>query len=153
MASNSSLIVISGHPRPGSRTKRLAESVGRALDPAFVTVDVADLGDDLAAAVEQIRAARAVVVATPTYKGSYTGKLKVLIDEFPHRGLAGITAIPVVTAGLAAQAEAADAHLRALLGELAATVVPASLRATDDDLADVDATVARYVKTVPWPSS
>jgi FMN reductase len=141
-------VVLSGNPRPGSRTRRLAEAVAEVLgaDDAVV-VDLSELGAKLltpgdeatAAAVETVRAAERLIVATPTYKGAYTGILKVLFDLFPAGGLDGVTAVPVVTAGNRQQAEAAAGHLRALLSELGATQPGPGLLVTEPELADVRA--------------
>jgi FMN reductase len=112
-----------------------------------VLVDVAEPRAD---AVEVIRAAGTLIVATPTYKGAYTGVLKVLFDELPARGLAGIAAVPVITAGIRSQAEATERHLHDLLVELAADPVAPALLVTDAELGDGDpaslaALVQKYV--------
>lgn len=151
-----SVVVVSGNPRPGSRTVKLATEVASALGAAFTTIDVGDLGPGLltpgdlatAAAVERIRSATLLIVATPTYKGAYTGILKVLFDQLPANALAGITAVPVVTAGVAPQAAAAEAILRQLLTELGATVPEPGLRVTEPELADIPGVAAAYAPTV-----
>jgi len=130
----SRIVVVSGNPRAGSRTSSLAVAVGEALaagSPVEV-VEVGELGAGLltpgdeptARAVRLVREAEVLVVATPTYKGSYTGVLKVLLDQLPAQALAGKRAVPVVTAGVAPQAAAAEALLRQLLTELGAEVAP-----------------------------
>jgi FMN reductase len=129
----SGIVVISGNPRAGSRTSTLAAAVGTALGGASATVEVGALGAGLltpgdaatAGALSAIREADVLVVATPTYKGSYTGVLKVLLDQLPAGALAGKRAVPVVTAGVAPQAAAAAALLSQLLAELGAEVAPA----------------------------
>jgi FMN reductase len=141
-------VVLSGNPRPGSRTRQLAEAVAAELgaDDAVV-IDLADFGPklltsgdpDTAAAVDTVKGADRLIVATPTYKGAYTGILKVLLDQFPTGGLEGVTAIPVVTAGTAEQAEQAAGHLRALLTELGATQPGPGLLVTEPELADIPA--------------
>src|SRR5689334_19469562 len=99
-------VVVSGNPRPGSRTSILATAVGKALakleQPKII--EVGELGAGLltpgdeatAAAVAALKEADVLVVATPTYKGSYTGVLKVLLDQLPAQALAGKRAVPVV---------------------------------------------------------
>src|SRR5689334_3754233 len=108
-------LVVSGNPRPGSRTLKLAVAVGEALSATPISViDVGELGAGLltkghegtAAAVAALHEASLLVIATPTYKGSYTGILKVLLDNLPAAALAGRTAVPVVTAGIQPQADA-----------------------------------------------
>ncbi|MGW4940207.1 NADPH-dependent FMN reductase [Actinoplanes sp. NPDC004185] len=144
----SGIVVVSGNPRPGSRTSVLASAVGEALGGAAAVVEVGALGAGLltpedpatAAAVTAIREAEVLVVATPTYKGSYTGVLKVLLDQLPANALAGKRAVPVVTAGVAPQAAAAAALLAQLLAELGAEVAPA-LPVVEADLPE-SATIA-----------
>ncbi|WP_199511371.1 NADPH-dependent FMN reductase [Nucisporomicrobium flavum] len=147
----SGIVVVSGNPRAGSRTSVLATAVGAALGGASATVEVGALGPGLltpgdeatAAAVAAVRDAEVLVVATPTYKGSYTGVLKVLLDQLPANALAGVRAVPVVTAGVAPQAEAAAKLLSQLLGELGATVLPA-LPVVEADLGESAALAGRY---------
>jgi FMN reductase len=155
------IVVLSGHPRPRSRTLGLAQQVGAALatqrrQAQPTMVDVAVLGArllvpgdaEVAAAVGLIRSAAVLVIATPTYKGSYTGALKVLLDELPQRGLDGVPAVPVITAGIIEQAQATEGHLRALLDELGATTVPASLLVTNDGLDQPEPIARAYAETV-----
>ena len=150
------ILVVSGNPRPGSRTSTLAVAVGEAIAahtggfPPTV-VEVGELGAGLltpgdeatAAAVAALREAELLVVATPTYKGSYTGVLKVLLDQLPAQALAGKRAVPVVTAGVAPQAAAAEALLRQLLTELGAQVAP-GLPVVEADLPESAAIAAKY---------
>ena len=147
----SGIVVVSGNPRPGSRTSVLASAVGDALGGASTVVEVGALGvglltpDDVAtaAAVTAIREADVLVVATPTYKGSYTGVLKVLLDQLPANALAGKRAVPVVTAGVAQQAAAAASLLSQLLGELGAEVA-APLPVVEADLPESAAIAEKY---------
>nr|BFE62480.1 hypothetical protein GCM10020063_070060 [Dactylosporangium thailandense] len=152
------IVVVSGNPRPHSRTLHLAEEVGGALAArlglaAPRTVDVSDLGvrllqpgdGALAEAVAALRRASVLVVATPTYKGSYTGVLKVLLDQLPADGLKDIAAVTVVTAGVQPQADAAQRHLRDLLGELGAVPVDPGLAVVEGELANAGTAAAEYV--------
>jgi len=146
------IVVVSGNPRPGSRTSQLALAVGEALgEPTLI--EVGELGAGLltpgdeptAEAVSLLRAAEVLVVATPTYKGSYTGVLKVLLDQLPAQALAGKRAVPVVTAGVAPQAAAAEALLRQLLTELGAEVAP-GLPVVEADLPESKAIAEAYAQ-------
>lgn len=147
----SGIVVVSGNPRAGSRTSTLAAAVGSALGGASTVIEVGALGTGLltpddpatAAAVTAVREADVLVVATPTYKGSYTGVLKVLLDQLPANALAGKRAVPVVTAGVAPQATAAAALLAQLLGELGADVAPA-LPVVEADLPESAAIAEKY---------
>ncbi|MCY1139519.1 NAD(P)H-dependent oxidoreductase [Actinoplanes sp. Pm04-4] len=148
------VVVISGHPTPASRTLQLATALGQRIarsrgNETFVTVDVAELGPGLltpddgatGAALMEVQDAALLIVATPTYRGTFSGALKVLLDQLPANALAGVLAVPVVTAEVQSQAETAEAFLARLLRELGADVVDFGLTATGPELAD-PATVA-----------
>jgi FMN reductase len=159
----SRIVVVSGNPRPGSRTSVLAVAVGEALAAGSsatlvppTLIEVGELGAGLltpgdeatAAAVSELLDAELLVIATPTYKGSYTGVLKVLLDQLPARALNGKRAVPVVTAGVAPQAAAAEALLRQLLTELGADVAP-GLPVVEADLPESTAIAAKYAAAFP----
>ncbi|GLW32495.1 hypothetical protein Areg01_54330 [Actinoplanes regularis] len=155
--------MVSGNPRAGSRTSALAIAVGEAIaarlgSPAPTVIEVGALGAGLltdgdagtAAAVAALAEAGLLVVATPTYKGSYTGVLKVLLDRLPNQGLAGKQAVPVVTAGIAPQAAAAEALLRQLLVELGAAVVRPGLPVVEADLPETVEIAQKYAAAIDW---
>ncbi|MFI5934698.1 NADPH-dependent FMN reductase [Actinoplanes sp. NPDC051494] len=148
------VVVICGHPNPGSRTLRLARTVGERLAEtrAVVTVDLAELGpallvpgdDATGRALTRVQDATVLVVATPTYQGSYAGALKVFLDQLPANALAGIVAVPVVTATFQPQADATEAFLARLLSELGADVVDFGLTAIETEMADLAAVADQY---------
>jgi FMN reductase len=151
------ILVVSGNPRPGSRTSTLAVAVGSALADGTppTVIEVGELGAGLltpgdeatAAAVTALKEAELLVIATPTYKGSYTGVLKVLLDQLPAQALAGKRAVPVVTAGVPPQAAAAEALLRQLLTELGADVLP-GLPIVEADLPESAAIAEKYAASL-----
>lgn len=150
------IVVVSGDPRPGSRTLQLAAAVGerfaRRDGSALVLVDIAGLGAGLlvpgdgrtGAALLEVQDSSLLIVATPAYKGSYTGALKVFLDQLPANALAGVVAVPVVTADVQSEADVAEAFLARLLRELGADVVDFGLTATGPELADLPAVVDQY---------
>ena len=159
----SQIVVVSGNPRTGSRTGVLAGAVGSAIaarsgSAAPSVIEVGALGVGLltpgdaptAEAVALLKAADILVVATPTYKGSYTGVLKVLLDQLPANALAGKRAVPVVTAGVAPQAAAAEALLRQLLTELGAQVLDPGLPVVEADLPESATIAEKYAATRDW---
>ncbi len=98
--------VVVGNPKPRSRTYQAALLVAQRLsgaEPGLV-VDLADLGaglldpdDDAASqAVKEVRALDLLIVASPTYKGAYTGLLKLFLDRFPSNALSGVVAVPLM---------------------------------------------------------
>ena len=82
-----------------------------------------------------------MVVASPTYKASYTGLLKLFLDRFAGgTGLRGL-AVPLMLGAGPAHALAAEVHLRPVLTELGATVPGRALFVPDahhDDPAAYD---------------
>jgi FMN reductase len=129
------LAVVVGNPKPASRTLEAGMLIGRSLadDEPAVVVDAVMLGvgllgfgdEAVAAAVESVRACDVVVVASPTYKGAYTGVLKAFLDQFPTGGLVGSTAFAVMLGAGPGHALAPEVFLRPVLVELGASC-PAS---------------------------
>jgi FMN reductase len=140
--------VVVGNPKPRSRTYQAALLVTERLTGAApqVVVDVVELGSGLldgqdqasTDAVAAVRSADLVVVASPTYKGAYTGLLKVFLDRFPSNGLAGITAVPLMLGAGPGHALAPEHSLRPVLVELGATTPTRGLFLIDRDFADPD---------------
>jgi FMN reductase len=158
-----SAVVLVGNPRAGSRTRGLAEAVtGALLDrvgepPGGVQVlELAEIvgvtfGPEPARVVDRgfdafglVRSARLLVVATPAYKGSYTGLLKIFLDQFGHRALAGVPAVPVAVAASPAHAHAAASALRDVLAELGADVTVPPLAVPESRLGEQDEIAARW---------
>ncbi|MBL7253141.1 NADPH-dependent FMN reductase [Paractinoplanes lichenicola] len=157
----SEIVIVSGHPRSGSRTTELAAEVGRRFAAregrgAPVVVDVAELGahvfraDDRVTrrALTTIQEASVLIVASPTLQGSYSGLLKVLFEHFPPNALAGVLAIPVVTAGFQEQADITEAFLARLLRELGADVIDFGLTAIGPELSDLTAVADQYAAAI-----
>lgn len=129
-----SILILTGSPSARSRTSALAQHVGDelALDGHDVTLMplrelpaqallAADTADpDIAAAVRQVIAADALVVATPIYKASYSGLLKVFLDLLPQSALQGKVVLPLATGGTVAHLLAIDYSLRPVLVSLGA---------------------------------
>ena len=145
------ITVLCGNPRRDSRTLAVAERVADALADAVATeelhtsrstIDLASLGDgvlDPAAipvgeALVTVRSSHLLVVATPVYKGSYTGLLKMFLDELPHRALDGVTAVPVTVQRAPDHLLAVDVHLRPLLVELGAAVPTRAVALLEEQL-------------------
>ena len=75
---------------------------------------------------------------------SRRGKAWAFLDRYPSNGLAGVTAVPVMTGGWPGHLLAVEVHLRPVLVELAATVPARGLYVTEPELADLDAAVAKW---------
>jgi FMN reductase len=154
--------VLLGNPRPGSRTRRVALHATATvveclaarglpvnepavvdlaeLTPALSTADPVQPPSLVTDALDLVSAAGLLVVATPTFKGTYTGLLKLFVDLLPRAALHRSVAVPVMTAARTADQHAIDSYLRPLLVTLGATVpVPglSVLEAQFDRLPDV----------------
>jgi FMN reductase len=127
-----SVVVLSGNPRSGSRTLKAALGVAEQLSGAGPdrVVELSGLGPALLApgdpavaeAAAAVTGASLLVVASPTYKASYTGLLKVFLDGLPSGGLAGVTAVPLMLGAHWRHALAPELLLKPVLVELGATV-------------------------------
>lgn len=133
---SAAVVVIVGNPSPGSRTRTIGELVGKKVaaltshpDDVLV-VDLADLGPSLLGwgdptikhLIGAMINAQATVVVSPTYKASYTGLLKLFLDQIGQDELGGVTTIPVMTGGSAAHSLAVDTQLRPVLVEIGASM-------------------------------
>ena len=88
-----------------------------------------------------------LIFASPTYKAAYTGLLKAFLDRYQNNGLAGVTAVPVMTGGWPGHLLAVEVHLRPVLIELGATVPARGLYVTEPELADLDTAVGKWSAT------
>lgn len=150
--------VIVGNPKPASRTRVAAELVAAEvarLTPTTSEPDVIDLADHGPALLQwgdptvselkqRVLSAAAVVVATPTYKATYTGLLKVFLDQFDAGELAGAPTVPVMTGGSATHALAVDVHLVPLLVEIGASCPARGLFVVGSEVDDPAPAIARW---------
>jgi FMN reductase len=129
------ITVLVGNPRQNSRTLLIATTLAREIEAKSSlsfdsTIDLAGHVQDVFAWPNPVLDSAAIacassdllIVATPAYKASYTGLLKAFLDRYPHDGLAGTTAIPVMTTSSSEHTLAAEYTLRPLLIELGASV-------------------------------
>jgi len=124
-------IAVVGNPKPRSRTRAAAELVVERLTgaPPDVVVDVVDLGPGLLGwgdaavgeAVEALTTAEVAVIASPTYKATYTGLLKLFLDQVGTGDLAGVVAVPLMLGGGPIHYLAPELLLKPVLVELGAT--------------------------------
>jgi FMN reductase len=125
------VVVVAGNPKPASRTAAAGMLLAETLFPSSAPelLDVITLGPGLlgwgdpavAEAVKKTASADAVVVASPTFKASYTGLLKLFLDQFDTAtGLAGVVAVPLMLGAGPAHFMAPDLLLRPVLSELGA---------------------------------
>jgi FMN reductase len=168
------IAVVTGNPRPASRTHGVALAVADAVaaalgstrpgrtqpgspepdrgQPGRLVIDLIehaprlfDASDpELSALNAAVAAADVAIFASPTYKASYTGLLKAFLDRYGNNGLAGVTAIGVMTGGWPGHLLAVEVHLRPVLVELGASVPSRGVYVTEPELADLGQAIARW---------
>jgi FMN reductase len=162
-----SVVTVVGNPKPGSRTAAAAASVAELLAselgtpyridelvdlvtfaPAIFQGDAAAEKDRIALdnAIDLAASASVLVLATPVYKGSYTGLLKSFLDVLPHQALAGSVVVPVTISAAPSHKLLADIHLRPVLAELGASVPTPPVALEEKDLEDLQLAVSAWVR-------
>src|SRR5271167_2554915 len=94
------------------------------------------LGDDTAAIIASVRSADGVVIASPVYRGSFTGALKNLLDHLPVESLAGKPVGIIAMGATQHHFLGVDWHLRDVLAWFGALVVPTSAYLASADFVD-----------------
>ncbi|WP_032402584.1 NADPH-dependent FMN reductase [Rhodococcoides fascians] len=148
------ITVVAGNPKPESRTLDAARVLATALAGEHgETVDVITLGAGLLgwgdpavqAAVESVSSSDLVVFASPTFKATYTGVLKLFLDQFAgDTGLKNVVAVPLMLGAGPAHAMAPDLFLKHVLVELGA-VTPAPGLYLIDSTYTTDSRITDYV--------
>jgi FMN reductase len=145
MGAQMNVAIVVGNPKPRSRTWQAAQLVAEKIAgrPADLSVDLVDFGaalldwqdQQVAQTIKDVAASDLLVVASPTYKATYTGLLKLFLDRIAGGGLAGVTAVPLMLGGDWRHSLAADMLLKPVLVELGATCPTRGLFLTDSDYA------------------
>lgn len=144
-----SIAVVVGNPKPRSRTYQAAHIVAGRLAgrPADLDIDLTDLGAALldpsdpgvTSLVAAVQASELVVVASPTYKATYTGLLKLFLDRIGTGALRGVTAVPLMLGGDMRHSLAPEVFLKPVLVELGASCPTPALFLPESDYAGSDA--------------
>jgi NAD(P)H-dependent FMN reductase len=96
----------------------------------------ADYHDDTAQIVTAVREADLIVLATPVYRGTFTGALKNLLDHLPVESLMGKPCGIVAMGATNHHFLGADWHLRDVLAWFGAFTAPTSVYLTSTDFTD-----------------
>jgi len=147
-------VVTAGLTRPSS-TRLLADQLatavrdllaGRGLPAEIVTIELRDhahdLTDhlltgfpstDLAAVLDTVARADAVIAVTPTFSASYNGLFKTFFDVLDDQALAGKPVLIGATGGTERHSLVLEHALRPLFAYLQAVVVPTAVYAASSD--------------------
>lgn len=159
------IVVLVGNPSPASRTLTAATKVATRLaalagiDDAPEVIDLAHHKEQLLgwqspateALKRQVLGARAVVVATPTYKASYTGLLKIFLDQFAKDEWNGLPTVALMTGGSPVHSLAVDVHLTPVLVEIGASLPARGLFLAGDEIDDPDPTIDAWWHVAEGP--
>lgn len=162
-----SVVTVVGNPKAASRTAAAAASVAELLAselgtpyridelvdlvtfaPAIFQGDRASEEDRgaLDSAIDLASSASVLVLATPVYKGSYTGLLKSFLDVLPPQALAGSVVVPVTVSAAPSHKLLADLHLRPVLAELGASVPTPPVALEERDLEDLQIALSAWIR-------
>ena len=157
--------VVVGNPKARSRTLQAACLVAEKLSdrPADLVIDLVELGpalldwssEEVAATVAEGASSAVVVFASPTYKGCFTGLLKLFLDRVGTGALVDVTAaVPMMLGGDLRHALAPEVFLKPVLVELGASCPTAGLFLLEADYLG-SAALDRWVErsrplVVPW---
>ena len=144
------IVAVSGSLRDPSTTSALLDGIldalGASVDTTRETVRLAPLAGDLAAAVtgspasdalsaalEAVSGADVLVVATPIYRGSYTGLFKQFFDLVHQDALEGTPVLLAAGGGNDQHSLAIDHQLRPLFAFFRAATLPVGVYARAAD--------------------
>jgi FMN reductase len=144
----SGTVVVVGNPKPASRTLAvaidIAERVGGAapdtvIDLATVGARLLDWSDSEASAlVAAVQSAELAIIASPTYKASYSGLLKLFLDRFGAGSMAGVLTVPVMVGAGDVHALAVEVFLKPVLAELGASCLGPGIFVREHDIGNPD---------------
>jgi FMN reductase len=127
---------------PGRLRRAIAEALDRLpadatlLDLAEHALPFAGAARPESPALDAIAEADAVLLATPVYRGTYTGALKNLLDLLPVEALQGKPVAIVAMGATDHHSLGADWHLRDVLAWFGAVAAPTGVYLTSRDFED-----------------
>lgn len=144
----SQIALISGSPAKISRSALLLDEAGRRLARAghqLLRIEVRELppaallaadanNEAIARCLAGVTASDAVLIATPVYKASYSGLLKIFLDLLPQKALDGKPVLPIATGGSLAHLLSLDYALKPVLAALGAAHTLPNIFGTDQDI-------------------
>jgi FMN reductase len=152
--------VVVGNPKAESRTLRVALAVADVVEERLggtsdrLVLDLAGVAAELFDPeaqqvndlVNAVAASDLLVVASPTFKATYTGLLKSFFDRYGSNPLSGSVAVAVMTGAAPIHALAPEVHLRPLLVELGASVPTRGLYVTEQQFGDLDTVIRAWAE-------
>ncbi len=156
--------VVVGNPSAGGRTTTAAMAVAERVAGALggAGIELVELAEHTQAmfsweapAIDEVKRRVAgsdlAVVASPTYKASFTGLLKAFLDRYGSNGLQGVVAIPLMLGAAPVHALAVETQLRPVLVELAAIVPTKGVFVVDSQMDRLAETIDAWWELAEGP--
>lgn len=136
------LVTLAGCIEPDSRAQQLLDWLGEWLGhyglpvrairlcelPADDLIHARGTAPAIAAALQTLAGAQALVIATPIRQGTYSGVLKTFLDLLPPGAFAGLPVLPLACGGERAQQLTLHYALKPVLDTLGAASVLSSVQ-------------------------
>lgn len=119
----------------------LAPLIGSALSRA-------QLPPAAEASIQAIESADVLIVASPVYRGSYTGLFKHLFDFVHHEALIDVPVLLAATGGSERHSLVIDHQLRPLFSFFQARTLPIGVYATEQDFSNYQVTSAPLLERI-----
>ena len=103
-----------------------------------------DPGLEMKAACTAVTGSALLLVVSPTFKGTFTGLLKLFLDGLPRQALSGVIAMPLMTAAESAHQHAVESYLRPLLMALGARVCSPGLSVLEAQFSTLDSVLTDW---------
>ena len=141
-------VVVVGNPKPASRTLSVAVAIAERVTGAApdTVIDLATVGPrlldwsdpDVKALVAAVQAADVAIIASPTYKATFSGLLKLFLDRFGAGSMAGVLTVPVMVGAGDVHALAVEVFLKPVLAELGASCLGPGIFVREQDIGAAD---------------
>jgi FMN reductase len=148
---NQLVLAISSSPSESSRTAKVVDYILQSMSNGLLTrhILLRDIDPEalvmgkathvsVARVTASIEQADGVIIATPIFKASYSGLLKIFLDLLPQFALAGKAILPIATGGSMAHLLALDYGLRPVLQSMGARHIVQSLFVPEAEMQFVD---------------
>ena len=139
------LVAVNGSPSDTSKTHAVAAAAVELAGGGAV-VNVGDLDADALGPARPARerdrcarpgrGARPLVLVTPVYRATYSGLLKLILDQLPTEAFDGMAVVLAATGASPAHFLSIDTGFRSLVASLGGWSVPTVIYATGADFAE-----------------
>lgn len=145
------IVSVIGHLKEASKTSQITAAVTGKIEAylkekeCLVKSDVIELSTlcgklfewgnaDVQEKLEMVASCHVLIVASPTFKASFTGLLKSFLDMIPQDGLLTKRVVPVMVGAAPHHSLAVELQLRPVLTELGAACTPKGLYILDSQM-------------------